>query len=88
MEKERIETEARSKSEDLERQQRELARMAEEDTPALDAKEVEDLRRKMIEKEEAERRAREAMEEEEDDDEEDESSENDDDEVSGAQETD
>jgi hypothetical protein len=87
LEKERIETEARSKAEDLERQQRELARMAEEDSPALDVKEVEELRRKMIEQEEAERRAREAMEEEEYD-EEDESSENDDDEVSGAQETD
>lgn len=41
--------------------------MSEEDTPALDFKEVEELRRKMIEKEEAERRAREAMEEGEDD---------------------
>jgi len=37
--------------------------MAEEDTPALDFKEVEDLRRKMFEKQEAERRAREALEE-------------------------
>jgi hypothetical protein len=51
------------KNEERERQQRELARMAEEDTPALDFKEVEDLRRKMFEKQEAERRAREAMEE-------------------------
>lgn len=44
--------------------------MAEEDTPALDFKEVEQLRKKLIEKEEAERRAREAMEEGEDEQEE------------------
>lgn len=48
----------------------ELARMAEEDCPALDAKEVEELRRKAFEEEEAARRAREAMEENEEDEDE------------------
>lgn len=56
------EEEARRK-EERDRQAAELARMAEEDTPALDFKEVEELRRKLQEKEEAERRAREALEE-------------------------
>lgn len=53
-------------------QQVELDLMSAEDHPALDQAEVEALRRKMIEEEEAARRAREAEEEEEDEDDEDE----------------
>lgn len=76
-EKEREQKLESKRAAERELQNRELARMAEEDTPALDAKEVAELRRKMIEEEEAARRAREALEENQLDDEEESESEDD-----------
>lgn len=69
-EKRKREDEERRKVEEKQRQERELARMQEEDAPALDWKQVEELRRKMQEEEEARRRAAEAEEEDEEEDEE------------------
>ena len=79
-EKERVAEDQRKKEEELKRVERELELMAAEDHNAMDQKEIEAIQRKMIEAEEAARRAREALEEGEEDDDEDSSDEDDDDE--------
>jgi hypothetical protein len=79
-ERRRKEEEERKRQEEIERQERELERMREEDSPALDWKQVEEMRRKLIEEEEARRRAAEAEEEDEEEEEdEDDDDKNDDD---------
>ena len=70
LEKQKLKLEQQKKEEELARQKGEISLMLNEDTPALDFKEIEERRRKMIEEEEAQRRAKEAMEEVEDEEEE------------------
>jgi hypothetical protein len=69
-EKRKRDEEERKIQQEKKRQEYELNRMKEEDSPALDMKQVEELRRKMIEEEEARRRAAEAEEEDEEDEDE------------------
>lgn len=71
-EKRRKEEEERKKQEEKMRQEWELKRMAEEDAPALDWKQVEEMRKRLQEEEEARRRAAEAEEEDEEEEDEDE----------------
>ena len=70
LEKQKLKLEQQRKEEELARQKGEISLMLNEDTPALDFKEIEERRRKMIDEEEAQRRAKEAMEEVEDEEEE------------------
>ena len=68
-ERRKREEEERKRQEEKASQEREIARMSEEDAPALDWKQVEEMRRKLIEEEEARRRAAEAEEEDEEEEE-------------------
>jgi len=69
-EKRRKEEEDRKRQEAKRKQEAELERMREEDTPALDWAEIEEIRQRMLEEEEAKRAAEmEAAEDEEDEDE-------------------
>ena len=70
-EKRRLEELEHLRQEAKRREERELQRMQEEDAPALAWEEVEEIRRKMIEEEEAKRRAMEAEEEDEEEEDED-----------------
>lgn len=65
----------RQKQLEREQQELELKMMAEEDVPAMDQKEIDEIQRKKHEQEEADRRAREAEEENEEDDDDDDSDE-------------
>ena len=71
-EKRKRQEEERKIQEEKRRQEAELTRMREEDEPALDWKQVEEMRRKLQEEEDARRRAAEAEEEDEEEEEEDE----------------
>ena len=76
---ERAKDQERKMQAEREQVEEELRLMAEEDVPALDMKEIEEIQRKAREAAELERKAKEAAEEGEDDDEEDSSDEDDDD---------
>ena len=68
-ERRRQNEEEKKRQEELQRQTQELERMREEDSPALDWAQVEEMRRKLQEEEDARRRAMEAEEEDEEEDE-------------------
>ena len=76
---ERAQALERQKQAEREQQELELRLMAEEDVPAMDQKEIDEIKRRKHEEEEAARRAREAAEEGGEDDEEDSDSDEDED---------